>query len=123
MPDQGICRVKKPGLRWDQACHDGCIVCRHITENQHHRKTFIFSKRSNILNNISKGAVMRKKSLVETNPYLQNQEKYRDSLILNVSSSTAIETGDSVLSVVNTLTEAPGNNFIATPPKRKSTSQ
>jgi hypothetical protein len=65
---------------------------------------------------------MRKKSLIETNPYLQNSEKYRDSLITNVSSSTAIETGDSVQSVADTLTEVVHSIFID-PPKQKSTSQ
>ncbi len=66
---------------------------------------------------------MRKKSLIETNPYLQNSEKYRDSLIINVSSSTAIETGDSVQSVADTLIEIADSIFIVTPPKQKSTSQ
>jgi hypothetical protein len=66
--------------------------------------------------------IMRKKSLIETNPYLQNLEKYRDSLITNVSSSTAIETGNSVQSVADTLTEVAHSIFID-PPKQKSTSQ
>ena len=65
---------------------------------------------------------MRKKSLIETNPYLQDLEKYRESLITNVSSSTAIETGDSVQSVADTLTEVAHSIFID-PPKQKSTSQ
>jgi hypothetical protein len=66
---------------------------------------------------------MQKKSLIETNPHLQDSEKYRESLITNVSSSTAIETGDSVSSVVNTLTEVLDRLFIITPPKQKSTSK
>ena len=66
--------------------------------------------------------IMKKKSLIETNPYLQNLEKYRESLITNVSSSTAIETGASVQSVVNTLTEVRRSIFI-NPPEQKSTSQ
>jgi sulfur relay (sulfurtransferase) DsrC/TusE family protein len=66
---------------------------------------------------------MSKKSLIETNPYLQNSEKYRDSLITNVSSSTAIETGDTVWSVVNTVTEVVNSILIVPPPKQKSTSQ
>lgn len=65
---------------------------------------------------------MRKKSLIETNPYLQDLEKYRESLITTVSSSTAIETGASVQSVVDTLTEVARSIFIS-PPKQKSTSQ
>ncbi len=65
---------------------------------------------------------MRKKSLIETNPYLQDLEKYRESLITTVSSSTAIETGASVQSVVDTLTEVAPSIFIS-PPKQKSTSQ
>jgi len=66
---------------------------------------------------------VQKKSLIETNPYLQDLKKYRRSLITNVSSSTAIETGDSVLSVTNTLTEVADRLFIVTPLKQKSTSQ
>ena len=66
---------------------------------------------------------MSKKSLIETNRYLQDSEKYRNSLITNVSSSTAIETGDSVWSVVNTVTEVVNRILIVPPPKQKSTSQ
>jgi hypothetical protein len=36
---------------------------------------------------------MSKKPLIETNPYLKATKKYRQALIANVSSSTAIETG------------------------------
>ena len=36
---------------------------------------------------------MRKKPLIETNPYLRDPEKYEESLIANVLSSTAIEIG------------------------------
>ena len=66
---------------------------------------------------------MSKKSLIETNPYLQNSKKYRDSLITNVSSSTAIETGDNVCSVADTLTEVIDSIFIVTPQMQKLTSQ
>ena len=66
---------------------------------------------------------MIKESLIETNRYLQDSEKYRNSLITNVSSSTAIETGDSVWSVVNTVTEVVNSILIVPPPKHKSTSQ
>lgn len=66
---------------------------------------------------------MSKKSLIETNPYLQNSKKYCDSLITNVSSSTAIETGDNVRSIANKLTEIADTILIVHPPKQKSTSQ
>jgi len=66
---------------------------------------------------------MSKKPLIETNPYLQNPKKYRDSLITNVSSSTAIETGDNVCSVADTLTEVIDMIFVVTPQKQKLTSQ
>jgi len=36
---------------------------------------------------------MSKKPLIETNPYINVPEKYRQALITNISSSTAIETG------------------------------
>ena len=34
---------------------------------------------------------MSKKPLIETNPYLKNRKKYKSSLNINVSSSSAIE--------------------------------
>ena len=46
---------------------------------------------------------MNKKPLVETNPYLKVPEKYRKALIVNVSTSTAIETGAPVESIARTL--------------------
>ena len=66
---------------------------------------------------------MSKKSLIETNRYLQDSEKYRHSLITNVSSSTAIETADSVWSIVDTVAEVVNSILIVPPPKQKSTSQ
>jgi transcriptional regulatory protein LevR len=66
---------------------------------------------------------MRKKSLIETNPYLQNSKNYNASLITNVSSSTAIETGENVLSIADKLTEVVNSILIVSPPKQKSTSQ
>ncbi len=66
---------------------------------------------------------MSKKSLIETNPYLQNSKSYNASLITNVSSSTAIETGDNVLSIANKLTEIADTILIVSPPKQKSNSQ
>jgi hypothetical protein len=47
---------------------------------------------------------MKKTPLIETNPHLKNPKKYRKALILSVASSTAIETGASVESIVRTLT-------------------
>lgn len=66
---------------------------------------------------------MSKKSLIETNRYLQNSEEYRNSLITNVSSSTAIEIADSVWSIVDTVAEVVNSMLIVPPPKQKSTSQ
>jgi hypothetical protein len=66
---------------------------------------------------------MRKKPLIETNMYLRDPDNYRRSLITNVSSSTAIETGENILSVVKSLTQGNENKFAVTPSKRKATSQ
>ena len=49
---------------------------------------------------------MSKKSLLETNPYLKVPEKYRQALITNVASSTAIETGASIESIARKLAES-----------------
>lgn len=46
---------------------------------------------------------MPKKSLLESNPFLKDQTKYRDALITSVSSSTAIETATSTTSVAKSL--------------------
>lgn len=48
---------------------------------------------------------MEQKPLVETNPYLRDPEKFRKALITSVASSTAIETGTPVASVVRMLEE------------------
>lgn len=47
---------------------------------------------------------MSKKPLIATNPYLRAPEKYREALVANVSSSTAIETGAAVATVASKLT-------------------
>jgi len=49
---------------------------------------------------------MAKKSLLETNPYLKDSNAYRDALILNVSSSTAVETAAPVKSIASLLNKA-----------------
>ena len=46
---------------------------------------------------------IKKKPLIETNPYLKEPKKYRKALIITVASSTAIETGASVESIARTL--------------------
>jgi hypothetical protein len=48
---------------------------------------------------------MSRKPLIETNPYLRVPEQYRKALITNVSSSTAVETGAPIESIVRTLTD------------------
>jgi len=47
---------------------------------------------------------MVKKTLIETNPHLRDPAKYRKALIINVASSTAIETGGSVEAIAAALT-------------------
>ncbi|MDH5389513.1 MAG: hypothetical protein OEY06_13835 [Gammaproteobacteria bacterium] len=59
-----------------------------------------------------------KKSLFESNPYLQNPQKYRDSLITSVSSSTAIETGASVESINQQISDAANRTKHASAKKR-----
>ena len=48
---------------------------------------------------------MQQKPLIETNPYLRDPEKFRKALITSVASSTAIETGAPVASIVRMLEE------------------
>ena len=49
---------------------------------------------------------MKKKPLIETNPYLRDPNKFRKALITSVASSTAIETGAPVASIARMLEEA-----------------
>jgi hypothetical protein len=46
---------------------------------------------------------MEQKPLIETNPYLRDPVKFRKALITSVASSTAIETGAPVASIVRML--------------------
>ena len=46
---------------------------------------------------------MQKKSLIQSNPNLRSPEQYRKALLVNVSSSPAIETGASVASIAKSL--------------------
>jgi hypothetical protein len=46
-----------------------------------------------------------RKPLIETNPYLRDAAKRRDSLITNVSSSTSVETGRKPETIARTLTQ------------------
>jgi hypothetical protein len=48
---------------------------------------------------------MKNKPLIETNPHLKVPAKYRKTLIANVASSTAVETGASVESIARILAE------------------
>jgi len=63
---------------------------------------------------------MKSKPLIETNPHLKVPAKYRKALILSVASSTAIETGASVESIVKTLT-AKGKKKQAKKPRGATT--
>ena len=49
---------------------------------------------------------MNKRPLIETNPHHKGAEKYWKALIINVSSSTAIETGAPIESIARTLTKS-----------------
>lgn len=48
---------------------------------------------------------MSKNPLIETNSYLKATDEYRQALITNVSSSTAIETGVSAEEIARILTQ------------------
>ncbi len=46
---------------------------------------------------------MAQKPLIETNPYLRDPEQFRKAMIASVASSTAIETGAPVTTIVREL--------------------
>lgn len=66
---------------------------------------------------------MKKKSLFDSNPYLQDPRKYRDSLVTSVSSSTAIETGASVKSISQQITDVSGSHLFPASTKPESNAQ
>jgi hypothetical protein len=49
---------------------------------------------------------MDRKKLIETNPHLRDPARYRKDLLTNVSSSTAVETGQRVDEVAKSLQTA-----------------
>ena len=49
---------------------------------------------------------MSRKPLIETNPYLRSTDEYLKSLVTNVASSTAIETGETTVSLIRSLMES-----------------
>lgn len=49
---------------------------------------------------------MKKRPLIETNPYLRHPERFRKALITSVASSTSIETGAPVEAIARILEEA-----------------
>lgn len=49
---------------------------------------------------------MKQKPLISTNPYLRDPAKFRKALVKSVASSSAIETGATVASVVHMLEES-----------------
>lgn len=63
---------------------------------------------------------MGKKSLIDTNPYLKDSKKYLDALITNVSSSTAIETGESIQTISQNISNVAHGIFSVTPVQQKS---
>ena len=58
---------------------------------------------------------MSKKSLLETNPFLKDPEKYRQALITSVASSTAVETGESIESIARKLKKSEKSGKIINP--------
>ena len=46
---------------------------------------------------------MEPKPLIQTNPYLRDSNKIRQALMMSVASSTAIETGASITSIMRML--------------------
>jgi hypothetical protein len=58
---------------------------------------------------------MEQKPLIETNPYLRDPKKFRKALITSIASSTAIETGAPIASIVRMLEEGEEAKPFTTP--------
>ncbi|TAK84781.1 MAG: hypothetical protein EPO20_13140 [Betaproteobacteria bacterium] len=61
---------------------------------------------------------MSKKPLLETNPYLRDDEKRRKALVTNVSSNTAVETGRKPEAIARTLARETGR--VSLKPRQRS---
>jgi H+/Cl- antiporter ClcA len=57
---------------------------------------------------------MKQKPLIQTNPYLRDPEKFRKALITSVASSTAIETGAPIATIVLMLEEGEESKLLTT---------
>ena len=58
---------------------------------------------------------MGERPLIETNPFLREREKFRKALVINVASSTAIETGEPVESIARMLLDGTTQPIISKP--------
>lgn len=58
---------------------------------------------------------MKLKPLIETNPYVGDPEKFRKALRTSVVSSTAIETGAPIASIVRMLGEGEKSELLGKP--------
>lgn len=58
---------------------------------------------------------MKRKPLIDTNPYLRDPGKFRKALITSVASNTAIETGAPVASIVHMLEESTKTGSLTKP--------
>jgi hypothetical protein len=61
---------------------------------------------------------MSRKPLLETNPYLRDDEKRRKTLVTNVSSNTAVETGRRPDAIARTLARQSGQGALK--PRQRS---
>lgn len=65
-----------------------------------------FDWRSRVCLAVCYNSPMKQKPLIETNPYLRDPEQFRKALITSVASSTAVETGAPVATIVRMLEES-----------------
>jgi hypothetical protein len=57
---------------------------------------------------------MKLRPLIETNPYLRDPAKFRKALLTSVASSTAIETGAAIATIVHMLEEVEESKLFTT---------
>jgi hypothetical protein len=57
---------------------------------------------------------MKLRPLIETNPYLRDPEKFRKALLTSVASSTAIETGAAIATIMHMLEEVEESKLFTT---------
>ena len=111
--DQGLTKGRHLFWSWFDG-HPSCILVRDVAQFNRLSKVATIGRHQSRETLAQVGLPadlttdshrMDRRPLIATNPYLKIPGKYRKALIINVSSSTAVETGAPVESIARSLTQ------------------